>query len=232
MKLQTLYEKLLKTYGKQGWWPLTVVSLSGNGTQPTKTGSLYGYHPGEYTYPRNEEQRLEICLGAILTQNTSWPNVEKAITGLLESVGELTAKHVLDLPEGQLKEAIRPAGYYNQKARYIREFLLFYLGLDSRVPSREELLQVKGVGEETADSILLYAYGVPTFVVDAYTKRILFAHGLIEEKTSYAQVQTLFHDALGRDTFMFQEYHALLVEHAKRHYAKKPYGKDDPFKDA
>lgn len=228
-QLQKLYDNLLHTYGPQGWWPLSACANDGSGTQPTKTGSLYGYHPGDYAYPRDEKQRLEICLGAILTQNTSWPNVEKAIAQLIELVGELDVHQLLDVPEAQLKEAIRPAGYYNQKAAYLREFLLFYLGLHGRVPKREELLTVKGIGEETADSILLYGYGVATFVVDAYTKRILFAHGLIKVKASYGEVQALFHDVLKKDVVVYREYHSLLVEHAKRYYAKKPYGTTDPL---
>ena len=219
MRLQKLYEKLLESYGPQGWWPLTGVT----GMQPTKTGSLHGYHPNDYSYPKNESQRLEICIGAILSQNTTWVNVEKAITELILIVGELNVFKMLSFDVEELKKTIKPAGYYNQKTTYVLEFIRFYGGLDGRIPTREELLSVKGIGKETADSILLYGYSQPVFVVDAYAKRILSGHGLIDENASYDEVQKLFQDAIKKDYKVYQEFHALLVEHAKRYYSKKPY---------
>lgn len=227
--MRALYRKLLSTYGPQGWWPLTAVSASGGGSQPTKTGSLQGYHPGDYSYPHTDSERFEICVSAVLTQNTAWPNVEKALLRLISTVGELSPATVMALDEEVLKEAIRPAGYYNQKAAYLRAFAAFYQDIDGRIPTRSELLSVKGVGKETADSILLYAYKVPVFVVDAYTKRILCGLDVIEEDAGYDEVQALFHSWLKKDVVVYQEFHALLVEHAKRWYAKKPYSKNDPL---
>jgi endonuclease-3 related protein len=219
--LGRLYGVLLERYGPQGWWPL--VSLEGG--NPTKTGSLKGYHPGDYSYPRTESQRFEVCVGAVLTQNTAWVNVEKALVALWER-GLLDAHALLDADLEDVKAAVRPAGYYNQKASRLRLVASWFIGRTG-VPSRAELLGLKGVGPETADSMLLYAFKQPFFVVDAYTRRVLVGLGLVDGSESYDEVQALFHDALESDVEVFQEYHALLVEHAKRHYSKKPYGQDD-----
>lgn len=205
-------------YGYQGWWPL--FDLQGNGQNPTKTGSCQGYHPGDYSYPQNEQQRFEICLGAILTQNTAWPNVEKAILGLRQN-NLVAAQKILKLDQSKLGEIIKPAGYFNQKSRKLKEFSSFFMNLKGRTPERDELLSVWGVGPETVDSILLYAYQVPEFVIDAYTKRIMLNLGLVQEKASYNEIKKIFTDSLKPDYKTFQEYHALLVEHAKQYYQKK-----------
>lgn len=217
--INRIYQILLHDYGPQGWWPL----LTHQGTNPTKTGSISGYHPGDDSFPHNERERFEICLGAILTQNTAWTNVEKALLNL-EKLQSIDPKKILILKKEKLLQAIRPAGYFNQKARKIEEFAKFYNTLNTRTPSREQLLSVWGIGPETCDSILLYAYNVPTFVVDAYTRRIFLFLGLIEKEWKYEKIQQLFENSLARDSTIFQEYHALLVEHAKRHYKKEPYG--------
>lgn len=219
--LERLYEALLKRYGPQGWWPL--VSLDGG--NPTKSGSLRGYHPGDYSFPRTERQRFEVCVGAVLTQNTSWVNVERALVSL-HAQGLLDARALSDADLEEVKAAVRPAGYYNQKASRLRLVAGWFISRTG-VPSRSELLGLKGVGPETADSILLYAFKQPFFVVDAYTRRVLEGFGLISGSESYDEVQSLFHDALEPDVEVFQEYHALLVEHAKRFYSKRPYGQDD-----
>lgn len=219
--LERLYEALLKRYGPQGWWPL--VSLDGG--NPTKTGSLRGYHPGDYSFPRTESQRFEVCVGAVLTQNTSWVNVERALVSLHEK-GLLDARALLGAGSDEVKAAIRPAGYYNQKAARLQRVASWFT-TRTGVPSRAELLGLKGVGPETADSMLLYAFKQPWFVVDAYTRRVLEGLGLLDGSESYEEVQALFHDALEPDVEVYQEYHALLVEHAKRFYSKKPYGQDD-----
>ncbi|MFH1182219.1 MAG: endonuclease III domain-containing protein [Candidatus Woesearchaeota archaeon] len=199
-KIQQVYCKLLKTYGSQGWWP-----IQGR------------YHKGDYSFPRNSAERFEICIGAILTQNTSWKQAEKA---LLKLKGK-SAKAIVAVPQKKLAELIKPAGYFNQKARKLKEFAKFYLKLKGRTPSREELLGIWGIGPETADSILLYAYKVPTFVVDAYTKRILESLGLANEKASYDEIKRLFEKNIKSDLKAYQEFHALLVEHAKRYCGKK-----------
>ncbi len=220
-ELQRLYTTLLEHYGPQGWWPL-VAHL---GTNPTKTGSIRGYHPGDFGFPRSDNERFEICVGAILTQNTAWTNVEKALLALHEK-GCLDAKKLASLPLPSLKKAIRPAGYYNQKAKKLTIFTAFYTALAGRTPTRDELLALWGIGPETADSILLYAYGVPVFVIDAYTRRVIAAEKLIPARKGrtaadldYHDLQRLFHDALPASqkgaVALYQEYHALIVEHAK-----------------
>ena len=216
--LTNVYHKLLELYGPQGWWPL----LDWKGENPTKTGSLMGYHPGNYSLPENSQQRFEIVLGAILTQNTAWTSAEKAL-GNLKRLKAVDPHLLLQLDSEVLKAAVRPAGFFNQKTVYLQKISRFFIKLDGEVPTRKELLKVKGVGNETADSILLYAYHQPQFVVDAYTKRIFSHLGIIEQNTSYMEVKNLFERCLPRDVPLYQEYHALIVEHAKRYYQKQPY---------
>jgi len=198
-----IYEALLKHYGPQGWWPVA--------------GS---YHQGDYGYPKNEEETFEIIAGAVLTQNTAWTSVERALKNL-RRIDALNPHKILALSLDVLKSAIRPAGFFNQKAIYLREMADFFVGLKGRTPSRKELMSVKGVGNETADSILLYAYKRPEFVIDAYTKRIATALGLAERGAGYIELKDLFESNLPRDVAIYQEYHALLVEHAKRFYSGK-----------
>jgi endonuclease III related protein len=198
-RLKQLYRKLLKYYGSQGWWP-----VAGK------------YHRGNYSFPRNSAERFEICIGAILTQAVAWKSVEKALENLRKSC-RLGPSQLLRLSDAELQKAIKPSGYFRQKSKKLREFANFYISLKGRTPSRDELLAVWGIGPETADSILLYAYKVPTFVVDAYTKRILNSLGIVDEKAPYDKIKSLFEKALKRDLKVYQECHALLVEHAKRH---------------
>lgn len=218
--LYRLYLSLLEMYGPQGWWPM----MSDDPEQQPV------YHPDDYSFPRNSHEVFEICLGAILTQNTTFTSVVKALNNL-KTLNALSSEGIKALDEVALKEAIRPAGYFNQKAKYILTFITFFEALNGEVPTRKDLLDVHGVGEETADSILLYAYGQPEFVVDAYSKRILFVLGFIEEKTKYKEVKVLMEEALNsflseeEKLKVYQEYHALLVAHAKLYYSKKPYGK-------
>jgi len=181
---------------------------------------------------------LEIIVGAILTQNTAWQNVEKAIvnmkTALLFSTEALFA-----ISESDLAELIRPSGYYNVKARRLKAFFAFlqdlFLGkldvmLNEETRSlREKLLRVKGIGEETADSILLYAVGKPVFVVDAYTRRILMRHGVIQEKITYGEIQSLFMEHLPHDAPLYNQYHALLVITGKNYCKKKPRCQECPL---
>ena len=221
----TIYEELLKLHNRQGWWPLTGI----NGKNPTKTGSLRGYHPGDYHHPKTKKEKFEICLGAILTQNTSWPNVEKAILGL-EREKILAPEKILKSLDLKLIECIKPSGYFNQKTKKIRIFSEFYIGLKNKTPARDELLAIWGIGPETADSMLLYAWHVPTFVVDAYTRRIFTHLKLIKEKSSYEQIKEIFEKNLPRNHEIYNEYHALIVEHAKHFYSKKPFGIQCPLK--
>lgn len=207
--LTTIYKNLLKAYGPQGWWPIN-----------------NKYHPKDYSYPKTNSQKFEICIGAILTQNTSWKQVEKAIINLYK-LKTLNAERMRILDINTLKEAIKPAGYFNQKAKKIKKFTGFYLELKGKTPTRRQLLKVWGIGSETADSILLYAYNIPSFVIDAYTKRIFTNLGLIKEEANYDQIKEFFENNLQSSIILYQEYHALIVEHAKRHYSRKPY--DDPL---
>jgi endonuclease-3 related protein len=219
-KIYGIYKRLYKEYGAQGWWPFLDT----------------GYHPNDYDYPKNENQLFEVALGSILTQNTTFTSVEKALNNLQE-LNCTTSKAIKNMDIEILKSAIKPAGYFNQKSQYILNFIEFYDELKGRVPSREELLKVKGIGEETADSILLFGYNQCEFKIDAYTKRLLLELGLCEEKAKYSDIKALMENSLKeviKDEeelrIVYQEYHALIVEHGKKYYSKKPYGVDDFLK--
>jgi endonuclease-3 related protein len=156
--------------------------------------------------------------------------VEKALFNIKEIAIDFHAENILKLinkDSNSFKNAIKCTGYYNQKMNYITNILNFYIDLDDRVPSRHELLTVKGVGNETADSILLYAYKQEEFVIDSYTKRIFSYLGYINQKDNYLKVKKLFENNLTPNFKVYQEYHGLIIEHAKRYYIKKPYGEYD-----
>lgn len=213
-----IYEKLYKLYGPQGWWPL--MDLESENLM--KTGATHGYHPLKYDLPETEIQKYEIILGTILTQNTAWTSAEKALLSLKE-LNALDPDKLMALDGDVLREAVRPAGFLNQKSGYLLNITRFFKSLNGRTPGRKEILRIKGVGNETADSILLYAYKKPEFVVDAYTRRIFSHLGLVDEKISYLDLKKIFENNLPPEVPLYQEYHALIVEHAKRHYQKKPY---------
>jgi len=204
-QIKKVHDILLEEYGEQGWWPKT-----------RKGERIPGYDKRNKHKRPSKKERLEITLGAILTQNTSWKNVEKTIEKLHEK-GLVNAGKLKELPEKELAELIRSSGYFNQKARKIKEFLKY----EGKV-TREGLLSIWGIGPETADSILLYAYHRPYFVVDAYTKRVFSRMGLCPDGMEYEEIQEIFHSKLERDPALFNEYHALIVEHAKRHCRKNP----------
>ncbi len=199
IRIRNFYSALHKRYGSQDWWPA--------------------------------ETRLECAAGAILTQNTSWRNVEKAIAALREN-SMLSAEKLRSTSHEQLAVLIRPCGYHNLKAKRLKNFIDFlFAGYGGEMENmlaedtgklRKELLSVNGIGEETADSILLYALGKPVFVVDNYSRRILGRHRLIPEGASYAEIQELFVQNLPADTEVFGEYHALIVKTGKLHCAKTP----------
>jgi len=211
MALAQLSQQLLEIYGPQGWWPL----MEHQGNNPTLTGRLTGYHPGDYTFPRTEAQRFEICCGAILTQNTAWPNVEKALQSL-RGQDLLSPRAILAAPDEPLQQAIRSSGYFRAKTRKLRAFCEFLRGLDGHTPSREQLLAVWGVGPETADSILLYAFAQTEMVIDAYTLRVLHHQGYLRKPSSYAEAKAYCERHIPRTLHDYQEFHALMVEHAKR----------------
>ena len=191
-KLGLIYSKLYAAFGPQHWWP--------------------------------GDSSFEVMVGAILTQNTSWLNVEKAIRNLKKHK-VLAPDKLSRLSSRKTAKLIRPAGYYNIKTARLKEFLNFLLlkyrsnmrkmAAVNTFRLRQELLEVKGIGPETADSILLYALNKPVFVVDAYTRRIFYRHGLINKEADYHDVQNLFMRYLKRDVRVFNEYHALLVRLGK-----------------
>lgn len=213
-RLHQLHQWLWNQYGAQGWWPLA------DGDPP--------YHVGDYSLPHSDAQRFEIMLGAVLTQNTNWNQVVKALANLRD-LGIIQPSDLLACDQQALKTAIRPAGYFNQKAGYLLNLAEFVIQTGFACPSREELLQVQGVGQETADSILLYAFHQPEFVIDAYTLRLLQHLNWVGERCRYQEAKGLFQEHLPADVVMFQEYHALIVRHAKDYYSRKPYGVDDPL---
>ncbi len=217
-QIESIYQKLYELHGPQGWWPL----ISHQDTIP-------GYHPLNYDLPHTRNEIYEVILGTILTQNTSWRQAHQALLNLKEISGFVPEKF-LKLNIDVLKSAIRCAGFLNQKSVYLKEITRFFIGLNGKIPSRKKLIQIKGVGNETADSILLYAYKQPEFVVDAYTRRIFSYLNLVDEKIKYLELKNLFQTNLPEDVPIYQEYHALIVEHAKIYYNKKPYGVGDPLK--
>lgn len=179
-------------------------------------------------------------IGAILTQNTAWTNVEKAINNLKKAGLISSPAHIMRADSEKLASYIRPAGYYNIKAKRLKNFASFIIknyggnltGLlrkRSLAALREEFLTVNGVGPETCDSILLYALDKPIFVVDAYTKRIFSRHGFFKEDESYSTVQDYFMSNLPSDVRLFNEFHALIVRLAKDHCRTSPKCKDCPL---
>jgi len=182
-----------------------------------------GWWPGE--------TRFEVMVGAILTQNTSWRNVEKAIAGLKQR-GLLTPRSLATADLGLIENAIRSSGFYKQKAERLKLFahwlmdkydgeldLLFAVPLQNL---RKELLSLKGIGPETVDSILLYAGNKPVFVIDAYTRRIFWRLGLTKEDAKYDELQEFFESCLPHDVELFKDYHAQIVELGKTYCRKKP----------
>lgn len=177
------------------------------------------------------ETPLEVMVGAVLTQNTNWKNVEKAIENLKKE-GLLSVSGLYNISEQRLAFLIKPAGYYKMKAKRLKNLVsymmerhkgnlsnLFSLDTESL---RKELLSIQGIGPETADSILLYAIKRPVFVVDAYTYRILKRHELIWDDTSYDELQQLFMKELPHDEALFNEFHALIVKAGKSFCKKRP----------
>jgi endonuclease-3 related protein len=194
-----MFNLMLNHFGPQHWWP--------------------------------GEDALEMMVGAILTQNTSWSNVEKAIKNLKKK-GILNVEALHNIHVSKLAEEIKPAGYFNVKAVRLKNLIRFIveryngdinnLFIENSDALREGLLSIKGVGPETADSILLYALERPVFVIDTYTHRILNRHGLADDQASYYELQELFTDSLAEDTGLFNEFHALIVRIGKEYCRRKP----------
>lgn len=199
-----VFETLLKRYGEMNWWPA-----------------------------KND---YEMMVGAILTQNTTWKNVEKAILNFTDN---LTPEFVENIEIAELSEIIRPSGYYNQKAIKLKEITKWFARYSYDINEarkldgnflRKELLNVKGVGQETADSILTYALQKPFFVVDTYTRR-LFARIGVNVPKKYDDFRLKIQANIPKSLYIYNEYHALIVEHAKHHCKKKPICQDCPLED-
>lgn len=197
--LARLYEILYAHFGPSEWWPA--------------------------------ETAFEVCLGAILTQNTAWTNVERALSAI-RARGLMSHRALHALADSAIAELIRPSGTFQVKSRRVRAFLEFvessFGGVVERMRDepierlRPALLAIHGIGPETADCIVLYAAGLPSFVVDAYTRRVLERLGVLAGGESYGDVQRLFHRALPADAALFNEYHALIVRLAKDCCRKRP----------
>ena len=198
-RLLSIYQRMLEQYGPQHWWPA--------------------------------ESTFEVVVGAILTQAAAWANVEKALHNLKQA-GVFSPKALREVPQDELTRLIYPCGYFNVKARKLKA-LAHYLGerFDDNLDAlssvdtptlRAELLSVYGIGEETADDILVYVAKKPSFVIDAYTRRIFQRLGLAPSKDTYGQYQNLFMDNLPHETSLLNEYHALLDRHAKETCRKEP----------
>lgn len=204
-------------------------------TEPQKKNLIKIYHAlysafgPQHWWPADTP--FEVAVGAILTQNTNWGNVEKAINNL-KSHKTFNAKTLHKMQEKQLADLIKPTGYFNVKAKRLKEFLSFltkhYKGsmkkmkAEDRRSLREKFLNVNGIGPETADSILLYALEKPVFVIDAYTKRIMQRHKFVSKKATYHELQELFHKNLPQNTKLYNEYHALFVRLGKDYCKTKP----------
>ena len=202
------YRALLDRFGPRKWWPA--------------------------------QTPFEVCVGAVLTQNTAWKNVSKAIDNL-KAASALDPVTLYQMSHEDLAGLIRPAGYFNVKAKRLKHFMAYLMeewGGDlhrmfsqSQEHLRSALLEIHGVGKETADSIILYAAGMPIFVVDAYTRRVLQRHALINEKADYDEIQDLFHRNLARDTALFNDFHAQIVAVGHHYCKKKPRCDDCPLRE-
>ena len=207
-RLQEVYERLYAALGPQHWWP---------GDSP-----------------------FEVMVGAVLVQNTAWKNVERAIANLREE-GLMEPVALYQLPVDELQELIRPAGYFRLKADRLRNLLRLVVeqyngSIDAMLATdletlRADLLTVKGIGPETADSILLYAAEMPTFVVDTYTHRVLARHGWIGYDADYYQIKEYFESSLPSDVDQYNEFHALLVRIGNQFCRKRPKCEDCPLAD-
>ncbi len=190
VSLRAVYQRLHRRYGPQHWWPGVTA--------------------------------FEVMVGAVLTQNAAWANVERAI-GNLAAAGSLDAGRIAEMPSARLAELIRPSGYFNVKARRLQNLCRWYLehgGIESlgKLPTgvlRRAILAVNGVGPETADDIVLYAFARPVFVIDAYTRRVFSRLGLCRGDESYEVLRHMFEHGLRGDARLYNEYHALIVRHAK-----------------
>ncbi|MEZ0323118.1 MAG: endonuclease III domain-containing protein [Hydrogenothermaceae bacterium] len=198
-KIFDVYKSLLNLFGYQNWWPV---------------------HDGQ-------DKIVEITVGAILTQNTSWKNVEKAIENLINK-NAISFEKILEMNISELEYLIKPAGFYKRKSITLKEIAKLFLS--GKEINRQNLLSIKGIGKETADSILLYAFDKPYFVIDSYTKRLFSRLGFCDENISYDNLQKIITDNILNDIEIYKEFHALIVEHCKIFCKKKPACLNCPLK--
>jgi endonuclease-3 related protein len=207
-ELLRIYRALRRRFGPQGWWP--------------------------------GETPLEVIVGAILTQNTAWGNVERAIANLKEA-RLLSVRGLARVSRPRLARLVRPSGYFNQKAAALKAFsrflardyggILARMGREPTAALRRKLLEVRGIGPETADSILLYAFDRPVFVVDAYTARVLSRHGIAAPRARYGDLQRLIAGRIPHRRTLYNEFHALFVRVGKEFCRKTPRCAGCPLKD-
>lgn len=224
MELASIIDRLSKAYGPRGWWPLP--SRAGHkgrnegGYRELSSAPIGPDSPG----PEREASRrarFEIAVGAVLAQNTAWRGASKAVAALATR-GLLSPVALLSAEDNELEALLRPAGTYARKALYLKTLAAAWPALDSDVPSRAELLALRGIGYETADCILCYCYGEPRFVADSYARRIAARCGAAAPGLSYEELRLIAEAALAPDAAYLAEAHALLVEHAKRRCRSKP----------
>ena len=211
--LWEVFARMFASYGPQGWWPVTLRA----GREPV-------YRPGVYT-PRRESERHEIAFGAVLAQNTAWGNARKALMAL-SAAGIRTPEDMVAVPMARLQTLIRPSGYFRQKAARLKTLAAFLRETRHQTQStaalRGALLGLNGIGPETADSILLYAWERPVFVVDAYACRLLVRLGICARSPAYAEASRVFEGVLEPRVALCNEYHALIVRHAVAHCRSRP----------
>lgn len=224
MELASIIERLSKAYGPRGWWPLpSRAGLDGRdegGYRDASSEPIGPDSPGP-DRERRRRARFEIAAGAVLAQNTAWRGASKA-TAALAARGLLSPAALLRAEASELEALLRPAGTYARKALYLKTLAAAWPALDSGVPSRAELLTLRGVGYETADCILCYCYGEPRFVADAYARRIAARCGAAPTGLGYEALRIYAEATLAHDAAYLAEAHALLVEHAKRRCRAKP----------
>ncbi len=190
MKVIQVYNDLLSDIRLQKWWPVS----------------------GKFKPPQ-----FEVCVGAILTQNTNWKNVEKALENLVQAK-KISAKSIASCPLPELEKLVKPSGFFRQKAKRLQMFCKFVTTFDDFYTNvtREQLLELKGIGKETADAMLLYACNRPVFVVDAYTRRLFSRLGLIDGTEDYDEIKKLVEKSIPKGVGIYQQFHALIIQNEKR----------------
>lgn len=223
--IKTIFDLLYNQFGPQGWWPFT---------------REYDQYPTYNGEEPNYRQKFEIATGAVLTQNTNWSNAEKAILRLI-NLKALYPEKITSLPFSKIEWALQPSGYFRIKTKRLKNLAEWWNGNFEQINFasnnnenltywRQSLLSIKGIGEETADSILLYSFNFPTFVIDKYTKRIMHRHYNYSMEINYNKLQNIFLKSLPTDINIYKEFHALFVRLGKDTCTKKICTSDCPLR--